>query len=65
MRQVLLYLGEDNMWVAECPSLHGCLSQGITKESAIENTKEAIKLYIDSLKEDNLPIPEEKLYSIL
>jgi predicted RNase H-like HicB family nuclease len=65
MRQVIIYPGEDNMWVAECPSLHGCISQGDTKESAIENIKEAIKLYIDALKEDNLPIPEEKFNSIL
>ena len=64
MRQVILYPGEDGMWVAECPSLHGCISQGNTKESAIENIKEAIKIYIDALKEDNLPIPEEKFNSI-
>ena len=56
MRQVIIYPGEDGMWVAECPSLHGCISQGNTKETAIENIKEAIKLYIDALKEDNLPI---------
>ena len=64
MRQVIIYPGEDGMWVAECPSLHGCISQGNTKESAIENIKEAIKIYIDALKEDNLPIPEEKFNSI-
>ncbi len=58
MRQVIIYPGEDGMWVAECPGLHGCISQGNTKEAAIENIKEAIKLYIDSLKKDNLPIPE-------
>lgn len=44
------------MWVAECPGLHGCISQGNTKESAIENIKEAVKLYIGALKEDNLPV---------
>lgn len=41
------------------PSLPGCISQGETKEKAIENIKEAIKGYISSLKEDNLPVPEE------
>lgn len=65
MRQVIIYAGEDKMWVAECPSLHGCISQGDTKESAIENIKEAIKLYIEALQEDNLPIPEERFESIL
>ena len=45
--------------VAECPSLPGCISQGKTKEKALENIKEAIQGYIDALKEDNLPIPED------
>lgn len=65
MRQVIIYAGEDNMWIAECPSLPGCISQGDTKESAIENIKEAIKLYIEALQEDKLPIPEERFESIL
>ena len=60
MREVILYPGEDGFWVAECPSLKGCISQGETKEQAIQNIREAIELYIETLKEDNLPIPEEK-----
>ena len=59
MREVIIYHGEDGFWVAECPSLPGCISQGKTKEKAIENIKEAINVYIEALKEDNLPIPEE------
>ena len=35
MRQVIIYAGEDGYWVAECPSLPGCISQGRTKEEAI------------------------------
>ena len=31
MRQVTIYPGEDGYWVAECPSLPGCISQGRTK----------------------------------
>ncbi|MEW6659461.1 MAG: type II toxin-antitoxin system HicB family antitoxin [Thermodesulfobacteriota bacterium] len=46
MRQALIYPGEDGYWVAECPSLPGCLSQGKTKEEAIANIKEAISGYI-------------------
>ena len=53
------------MWVAEYLRLPGCISQGDTKESAIENIKKAIKLYIEALQEDNLPIPEERFESIL
>jgi predicted RNase H-like HicB family nuclease len=33
---------EDGVWVAECPAIPGCVSQGDTKEQAIENIKEAI-----------------------
>ncbi len=60
MRQVIIYLGEDGYWVAECPSLPGCISQGKTKEEAIANIREAIQGYVAALEEDNLPVPEER-----
>ena len=60
MRQVVIYLGEDGYWVAECPSLSGCISQGKTRQEAIANIKEAIEGYIVSLEEDGLPVPEER-----
>ncbi len=60
MREVVIYKGEDNYWVAECPSLPGCISQGTTKEETIINIKEAIDLYIEVLKEDGLKVPDEK-----
>ena len=60
MRNVVLYPGEDGYWVAECPSLPGCISQGATKEEAIANIKEAIRGYITALEEDSLPVPEER-----
>ncbi|MEI6633925.1 MAG: type II toxin-antitoxin system HicB family antitoxin [Chlamydiota bacterium] len=59
MREVMIYRGEDGFWVAECPSLPGCISQGSTKEETIANIKEAIEGYVGALKEDNLPIPPE------
>jgi len=60
MRQVILYPGEDGYWVAECPTLPGCISQGETKEQAIKNIREAIDAYIAALEEDGLPVPEEQ-----
>ena len=60
MRQVVIYLGEDGYWIAECPSLSGCISQGKTRQEAIANIKEAIEGYIVSLEEDGLPVPEER-----
>ena len=35
---------EDGVWVVECPAIPGCVSQGNTKEQALENIKEAIEL---------------------
>lgn len=60
MRQVVIHPGEDDYWVAECPSLSGCLSEGKTRQEAIANIKEAIEGYIVSLEEDGLPVPEER-----
>jgi len=60
MRQVVIYPGEDEYWVAECPSLPGCISQGKTKEEAIRNIKEAIEGYVAALEGDGLPVPEER-----
>ena len=65
MRQVIIYPGEDGYWVAECPSLPGCISQGKTKEETIVNIKEAIQGYIKALQEDNLPVPEEKFETLV
>ena len=65
MRQIILYPGEDGYWVAECPSLPGCISQGETKEETLINIKEAIKGYIAALQEDNLPIPPERFETLL
>jgi len=65
MRQVVIYPGEDGQWIAECPSLPGCVSQGKTKEEAIANIREAIEGYVISLQEDRLPVPPERFETIL
>jgi predicted RNase H-like HicB family nuclease len=59
MRNVLIYPGEDGFWVAEVPSLPGCISQGETRDEALANIKTAIRLYIEVLEEDGLPVPED------
>lgn len=38
---------EDGVWIAECPSIPGCVSQGSTKEEALKNIKEAIQLCLE------------------
>jgi predicted RNase H-like HicB family nuclease len=65
MRQVLIYTGEDGYWVAECPSLPGCISQGQTREEAIKNIREAIQLYVEALEEDGITVPEERFEALL
>ena len=65
MRQVIIYPGEDGWWVAECPSLPGCLSQGKSKDEAITNIREAIRGYVAALEEDRIPIPEEHFDAML
>jgi predicted RNase H-like HicB family nuclease len=65
MRQVIVYSGEDGYYVVECPSLPGCISQGTTREEALENIKEAIQAYIEALHDQNLPVPVEKFDSLL
>jgi len=57
MRQVIIYTGEDAYWVAECPSLPGCVSQGRSRDEAVQNIKEAIRGYVAALEEDHLPVP--------
>jgi predicted RNase H-like HicB family nuclease len=54
-----LYTDEDGNWIAEVPSLPGCVSDGRTREEAIQRVKEAIEVYIEALVEDGLPVPEE------
>lgn len=65
MRQVFIYPGEDGYWVAECPSLPGCISQADTKQEVVSSIREAIEGYIAVLKEDGLPIPEEHFEALV
>lgn len=55
--RVLIEQDEDGVFVAECPSLPGCVSQGTTRKEAIENIQDAIHGYIESLEKHNEPIP--------
>lgn len=65
MRQIVIYPGEDGYWVAECPSLPGCITQGATREEAIANARDAIHEYVAALEEDHLPVPEERFEAIV
>jgi predicted RNase H-like HicB family nuclease len=60
-RRVLLSPGEDGYVVVEVPSLPGCISQGKTREEALENIREAIALYEETLEERGEPIPDDSI----
>lgn len=57
MRQVIIKRGEDGFWLAECPSLPGCISQGQSREEVVQNIREAIEGYVEVLEEEGEPIP--------
>ncbi len=48
---------EDGIFVAEVPSLAGCISQGRTRKEALDNIREAIELYLESLDAHGEPVP--------
>jgi predicted RNase H-like HicB family nuclease len=50
---------EDGVWVVECPAVPGCVSQGKTKEEAVENVKDAIKLCLEVRAERGFPLTIE------
>jgi len=62
VRQVILYPDhEDGGWVAEVPSLPGCLSQGDTREEAIANFRDAMATWIDGAKQVGMEVPDDSL----
>ena len=50
---------EDAVWIAECPSIPGCVSQGQTKDEALQNIQEAIALCLQVRAEQGLPLTVE------
>jgi predicted RNase H-like HicB family nuclease len=55
--RVIIEQDEDGVFVAEVPTLPGCISQGHTRAEALKNIQEAIEAYLESLKFHNEPIP--------
>ncbi len=55
--RVLIEQDEDGVYVAEVSALPGCISQGKTRSEAIDNIKEAITGYLESLQAHSEPVP--------
>ncbi len=55
--RVVIEPDEDGVFVAECPALPGCVSQGKTRAEALANIKDAMTGYLASLKKHGEPVP--------
>ena len=55
--RVLIETDEDGVFVATCPSLHGCVSQGNTRDEALSNIRDAMAAYVASLEKHGEAIP--------
>lgn len=55
--RVLIETDEGGAFIAEVPSLPGCISQGATRQEALRNIEEAISVYVESLQTRDEPIP--------
>lgn len=65
--RILIEQDEDGIYIAECPSLPGCISQGKTRREALLNIQDAIKGYLESLRKHDEPIPppiEEEIVEV-
>ncbi len=61
---VIIEKDEAGFFVADCPDLAGCHTQGRTIEEAIANIRDAIKLHLRILKEDRQEVPKLKPVSL-
>jgi predicted RNase H-like HicB family nuclease len=58
MKLQVLLEREDTFFVAECPAIPGCVTQGRTREEALSRIAEAIRGCLEVRKEMGLPLPE-------
>ena len=56
---VIFEPAEEGGYIVRVPALPGCYTQGETLEEAKEMAREAIALHIETLKANNLPVPNE------
>ena len=59
--EVIIYWSdEDQAFIAEVPELPGCMAHRRSKSEAIDHAEAAIDLWIETAKEDGIPIPEPR-----
>ena len=55
--RIYLEQDEDGVFIVTCPALPGCVSQGRTRDEARSNIRDAISLYLESLRQHGEPVP--------
>ena len=60
--KVVLERGEDGYYVAHCPALRSCWSQGQTRDEALRNIREAIELYLEP---DPARLPHDQQHEVV
>jgi predicted RNase H-like HicB family nuclease len=50
---------EDGTWIAECPAIPGCVSQGATRDEAIKNVQEAVSVCLEVRAQQGMPLTIE------
>jgi len=63
--KVILEKGEDGYYVAHCPSLKSCWSQGKTKNEALKNIQEAIELYLEPVFENFMEDESHEIHELV
>lgn len=56
---ITLERDEDGIWIAECPAIPGCISQGATKDEAVDNVREAVLGCLEVRAEEGMPLTLE------
>ena len=56
----IFWSNEDGCFVAEVPELPGCAAHGETQETALENAKEAMTLWIETARQAGRPVPKPR-----
>lgn len=62
---VVVEKAEDGFFVASCPILKGCYSQGNTYDEVIKNIKEAISLYLEDMEANHEELPKSDSFGLL
>jgi predicted RNase H-like HicB family nuclease len=62
--RIVIETGEDGYFVAHCPALKSCWSQGKTREEALKNIREAIDLYLEPSPEELSPNSKREIVEL-